>query len=249
MKIFELGEKLLEGVFYTEIIRKPSFKYYHSVFKENFYNLILPTGSLDWENINQITNDEAKIGRGVSLYIPESETDSYASELITHGYLQGLDDLYIFSEIKKAENLSNFNFVPVIKSNFDKFVEASAECFPEFPNNTEYCQFCFDLPDKDRDKINYNMLLIEGEQIAAFGSVLVSQELKLAFLHNMGTLPQFRRKGYFVALTNYLTKLSANHGAKIVYANVEDGGASHQGFTKLGYQKDSKFYHFVKSVK
>ena len=90
------------------------------------------------------------------------------------------------------------------------------------------------------------MLLIEGEQIAAFGSVLVSQELKLAFLHNMGTLPRFRRKGYFVALTNYLTKLSANHGAIIIYANVEDGGTSHHGFTKLGYQKDSKLYHFVK---
>lgn len=251
MNIFILGQKLLKGVFYSEVIENVVFIYYRSVFKENFYNLLIPnqrenTIPIDWPTIQCQIKTETELGRGVSLYISEDQIDKSQSDLLNHGYKKDIDDLYVWKELDKKYEIPSLDFIEVNESNLNLFIQASAECFPDFPNNTEYCEFCFKISSTGIDKRNLNVLIMVNNQVAAFGSVLVSRELKIAYLHNLGTLAQFRRRGYFDALVKYLSNYAFQNGASIIYANVEDGGASHNGFTKLGYKKDSKFYHFIK---
>ncbi|MEK9179465.1 MAG: GNAT family N-acetyltransferase [Patescibacteria group bacterium] len=166
--------------------------------------------------------------------------------MLNHGYKKDLDDLYVYKELDKNNEVPSLNFAEVNKNNLNLFIQVSTECFPDFPNNTEYCEFCYKISSAVKDKRNLNIVLMIDNKVAAFGSVLVSSELKIAYLHNLGTLGQFRRKGYFEALVKYLSNFAFQNGATIICANVEDGGASHSGFTKLGYKKDSKFYHFTK---
>lgn len=251
MDIFNRGKTLFKDIFYSDIREFTTFVYLKSVFSAKWYNLVEPKvfqEQLNWEEVSRITTEEKQSGITVSFYIHQMLLENYEEHLVSRGYKKQADEVYLFKEIHGLNNSLSTGFVPVTAQSLPALKQLVKTCFPEYSNNDEYCNICqnvsLTLAAAKGEKQNYNYLYIENGAYVAFGSVLISRDLKLAYLHNMGTHPTYRRKGLFSKLTNFLTNVAAQEGATVIYANTEYKGASYNGFEKLGFRFDCRYHLF-----
>ncbi len=249
MIIFNKSNELLNGIFYKGIHRYSTFSHFQSVFTDRWYNLILPLVSekeFCWEEAEKIIAAELKKGVGVSYYISEVNLLGYQKKLSAKDYKEDWNDSYVYKTSKVPIEASDQNFRFVDATNYRDFVQASIQCFPEYSNNEEYCKFCSDISQKLGEKRNFNVLYYKDKKVVSFGSILLSPKFKLGYLHNIGTVPTQRRKGYFTLLVKYLSALALEDQVDTVYANVDNGAGSFLGFKKMGFKEDSNFHLFSK---
>jgi N-acetylglutamate synthase-like GNAT family acetyltransferase len=88
---------------------------------------------------------------------------------------------------------------------------------------------------------NYNMIKLRNDEVIAFGSILVSSQIGLGYLHNMGTAAAHRHQGHFLDCITQLTEKAEQHGVDTVYAQAEQGEASYHGFLKAGFTQDETY--------
>lgn len=251
MSIFDHYKILLEGVFFEKIEPYPTFHYLRSVFPQQWYNLIEPTvafDELDVEACLHIIHREED--RSVSWYIHQHLLPSYESFLKEVRATQQADEVYLVKTLSSQKETKQPAYTEVTRDTFDDYVAMVGECFPGYDNNLEYCRHYFDITKlhnpTDSHIFNYNITIPGAEEKAvAFGSILLSDTLKTGYLHNLGTLPEHRHKGYFLKTIEALEYLAGKHGVETIFANAEFDGASYYGFKKGGYQEDSRYLLFA----
>ncbi len=252
MDIFNQGKELLQDVFYTDIRHFKNFTYMRSTFTEKWYNLIVPSvppQNLDLYMVYKILDEETRNGYAVSLYIPHHMYGAYKPFLQQKQFVEAVDDIYVRYLLNGGEGHVEGDFREVDSSLLVPFIQAGEECFPEWPNQADYSRFCLKLHTdlvNNEDKQNYNILLFERGEVVAFASLLLSRRLRLGYIHNVGTVPARRRKGYFEKVVRHLLHLALEEGISVVYANVENHGASFHGFHKLGFQENCRYHLFSK---
>lgn len=250
MDIFSQGKALLQHIFYPEIRRTPTFTYLKSVFSEKYYNLLEPhvgPGQLDWYSIYKILDEEARNHVEVSFYVRHDLYAVYKPYLLQKHYQPEWEDIYVRKPVVLNSPMPTGDFHEVDKDSLEQYIKLATDCFPDYPNNKEYCQLCLAISqqlEKSDDKKNYNVLLYKNGEAVCFGSLLLSRKQKLGFIHNIGTAASARRQGLFSTLVHYFEHLAAENGVELVYANVENHGNSYHGFLKLGFQVNCHYHLF-----
>lgn len=251
MNIFDQSKKLLKGLFYEDIIEFPTFTYLKSVFSDKWYNLIepsVPVEQFDWEAARTLITDETKKDIAVSYYIHKEQYDQFEPKLHEEGYKEKVHDVYLAIDTKPdalVELPAGITFTFLEGQFFPKYVQMVKQCFPEYANNDSYCQLCYfaalENNVKGIGRKNFNIVVSAGETPVSFGSVALSADLNLGYIHNTGTIPEARRKGYFSALIHILRDVAAKEGVSTVYANTEVESASYHGFRKLGFTENCSY--------
>lgn len=256
MSIFDHYKTLLEGVFFEKIEQFSTFSYLRSVFPQQWYNLIEPTVPLEELDVDACRHlMRREEDRSVSWYIHHHLLPVYQSFLDGEKAKQQADEVYLVQSLSSLQNLTNPAQVPfqqVTLDSFESYVAMVGECFPGYDNNREYCRHYFDISKlhnpTDSHIYNYNITLPDANgALVAFGSVLLSDTLKTAYLHNLGTVPEHRHKGFFLYTIQALESLAKGHGVETVFANADFDGASYYGFKKAGYHEDSRYLLFAQA--
>lgn len=251
--LFSKSNKLLVGSIYSELKDNldKSLLYISSPFKDQWYNFMVPlveSNHFDWKYAETTIEKESLKGRKISYYVHSSLKDSYEKELKKRGYSDGGDEIYIYKKISGQMDGCGGSLVPVNNAMLEKYVEMSCICFPDWDNNEEYSRMCYDFDSsvKSREFPAF-VLQVDGECVAS-GALLLStsQDLSLGYIHNTGTLPEHRRKGYFSCMIKEMCNYLRQKGINEVYAIVEEDSGSYHGFKKLGFDVKEKFYLYVK---
>lgn len=248
-KFWYLHKELMLKSFYQKVTNTDNFDVFQSVFKQKYYNFIKPhiNGSkLEWDKVQHVIRNIEARGYGVSFYIYEKQQNSYHQKLLSDGYEISGNDIWVIRYLQNKHELEKALFEVINEENFGTFQNVVQECFPNYDNNAEYTNHCFNLTKKDPNSFVNVMVKVDGEYVA-FGSIAMDSRLDIGFMHNMGTMPSYRRKGYFSLLTKYLENLALKNNVNNVYANVEEGGGSYHGFLKMGYKiNDGKYVIYSK---
>ncbi|MCX7996594.1 MAG: GNAT family N-acetyltransferase [Patescibacteria group bacterium] len=251
MNIFNHGKDLLRDIFYSDIRRFETFSYLKSVFTEKWYNLIEPTvppNNLDWYTVYSILDRETRARVGVSYYVPHHLYAAYKPFLQRKGYTLAWDDTYLRKTLLKTEHLPDGVFRDIDERTLEEYLRISGVCFPDFSNNAEYGGMCVEFARRGRpedDKVMRNIMLFDAGQPVAFGSVLYSRSLRLAYIHNVGTHPEHRRKGHFARLIQFLCHEAALDDVSEIYANAKTDGPSYHGFLSCGFQENIRYHLFT----
>lgn len=251
MNIFDQSKQLLKGLFYEDIIEFPTFTYLKSVFSDKWYNLIEPSAaveSFDWEAARKLIADETKKGVAVSYYVHAEQFKSFEEPLKSEGYTNQIQDVFLSRETKQpsvSDIPSTITFALLEGQFFPTYVKMVKQCFPDYANNDSYCQLCYfaalENNVKGIGRKNINVILYDGSTPVSFGSLAFSSDVQLGYIHNTGTIPEARRKGYFSLLIQHLTAVAAKEGIPVIYANTERDSASYHGFIAGGFSENSAY--------
>lgn len=89
---------------------------------------------------------------------------------------------------------------------------------------------------------NY-LLRVDNQHVGFCGLIGLVKE-NLAYFHNVGVLPEFRRRGYFTSIIQHLTNETKLLDLADTYALVEQDSGSYHGLIKLGYDVVDKYHLF-----
>lgn len=221
--------KLLSPEYFKQDFEKNNCRFLVSVFKENQHNFVIPTQNLTTEDIaaNEIILEEFRNqGLEFSYYVPED----VEMLIVDSGPKLDSTTRYVSKQIDQPFEIKSHEVIKMDEGNFQQFIDAASICFPDW-NNYDFTHWCLKCPN-----VEMLAVIIDG-QIAAFAGYFIKPDQDYVLLMNAGTLPNFRRQG----LHEYLIKLRINEvlkqkGPSIIYADVDDGGPSHEGFIKLQFE-------------
>lgn len=250
-KLFEKAEKLFDGIVFKKVDHYPTFTHTKSYFKGPWFNWIVPKVSpenLDIKSANHISAHEAQSGSKLSYYIPHELYPEYQRFLDQHGCTELSADSYMYLHMKNKFDLKTDDIQELNKGNLGAQITLANECFADSYNNPrEYTElFEYNHKPNIKDKYFHNLLLYKNSEPVAFGFLIIDEKDDLAYLHNAGTHPKHRRKGYFDNLVKYRCNLAYEKGVKNCFAIVEKDSPSYDNYLKLGFEERGSFYLFVK---
>lgn len=246
-KFFERSIKFLTGITYLSYNKYPTFNHQKSIFKDGWYNFIIPNVSpseLNWGSIKEVLSSEKEEGYSLSYAISEDKIEEYREAFKIANHPEFGSEFHLFKTIGEVEDNFQGEFEELSEENLEVLQEMGKKCFPEWPNIEEYNRYFLKL-SKDQGSNKFKNLLYKvGGEYVGFACVIISKEDNLAYFHNAGILEEHRRKGYFTDMVNYRMKLCKEAGVTDCYSIVEKDGASYNGLKKLGFEEAVKFYLF-----
>lgn len=250
-KLFEKAEKLFDGIVFKKITQYPTFTHTESYFKEAWWNWILPKVSpkdLNIKSVNSICRKVESFRNKISYYIPHELYPEYQRFLEQHGYRQFVHDCYMYLSIKKKFAIEGQGIEELNKNNLKAQITLANECFSDnYSNHREYTElFEYNHKQNIKNKYFHNLLLYKNKEPVAFGFLIIDEVAGLAYLHNAGTHPTHRRKGYFGQLVKYRCNLAFEKGVKNLFAIVEKDSPSYHNYLKLGFEERDNFYLYIK---
>ncbi|MCA9381672.1 GNAT family N-acetyltransferase [Candidatus Dojkabacteria bacterium] len=238
---------LMLGAFYQNIRNGDDFDYFRSYFKQTNYNLFkIKSKNLDsvLDKYNHIKENELSRGYRTSIYLKDNLEGIYKDKLSQEGFTKDGDDVWVLKKVSDTIDLPNkFKVKTVDSNNFDDYLNLVQLSFPDYDNNSEYCNFCFDLSNK-KDKNNINYLFYIDSSLVFSGSILYDSDLQYGFIHNVCTHPEYRKQGIFSYFLDYMENFAKEKGVEYLSANVEGGGGSHRVFKNKDYNDYEKYYYY-----
>ena len=127
------------------------------------------------------------------------------------------------------------------------FIRLAEQCFPDWPNERQHCLESFRVAEMKPNATNeYNLILKNKDVPVAFGSMLYSKDLKLGYIHNTGTLSEYRRQGYFSKLIDSFMQKAWQEKLETIFALTEKDSASYKGLNKLGFRESALYHLYAK---
>jgi len=247
--VFIRSNNLLEGIIYTRVAKEKSFVHIKSKFKDPWYNFIVPivsAGEFIWNDSEEIIKREKEKGVGMSFYVHNSLLEDFGKFLGKKGYKNYGTDVYMHLDMDKPFGDISGKIVSLDRNSYKEYLEATIECFPDWENEREYSEYFYKLSQKPSKNIYQTVLLKIDDKLVSFGSIIISKKLKLAYLHNLGTLEQHRRKGHAEVIIKYLCNVALAEGVREIYGLLEKEEESYFLFEKLNFKAKELFHLFVK---
>lgn len=245
--IFNRGLDLFTGIIYRSITSYPTFMHIKSIFRDEWYNFIIPNVSpdnLNWDQALSIINSEKEQGYLLSYYIPDDLFNQYIKYFKVNSKNENIgSDFYIAKHIENKYSPIG-NLVLVDDTTIQKYVDMAKICFPEWETNKQYAMHMYEQQKINKQLVVRNYLLKHDNNFVGFCGMISSQKNNLAYFHNTGVLPKHRRKGYFAAIIQHLVNLSIPLGISDTYAIVENESGSYHGLIKLGFIVKDKYHLF-----
>lgn len=248
--LFLRNLKLLQSSIYPEATESEPFWFVKSKFKDVWYNYIVPTvppENFSWDAAAKIISAAKAERREIAFYIPEDLVSGYQPELVRRGYKQLGSEVYMYRKIKEKFGDVTGDLVSVTKENLAEYLDIAVKCFPGWKSEKEYSQYFFDLEQgSGRDTLYKSYLLSVDHKLVAFGSIVMSPELKLAYLHNAGTLPEYRHQGHYLNMIKHRCDVAIDSGVNEFYSLVDKSAGSYKALQKMGFEPKATSYLFAK---
>ncbi|KKS31275.1 MAG: hypothetical protein UU93_C0019G0010 [Candidatus Amesbacteria bacterium GW2011_GWA2_42_12] len=244
---FKENNRVLLGILYESINEHDTFTHVRSVFTDKWYNFIVPAvtpDKFDWALSTKVIENEQKNGFSLSYYVPQplySANKSYFTQLGKEN--ESESDFYVFVKNEHRKKTQG-KLVLIDVTTLQNFLEMVKVCFPEWENNETYSRYFYQLQNKNTDHLIKNYMYRIGNKDVGFCGYVGSQKQNVAYIHNTGVLPRYRRKGYFSNMIQLLANFSVENNIENSFALVDQDGASFMALQKLGFETKCKYYLF-----
>ncbi len=248
--LFLRNLKLLQGSIYPEASRTGTYWFVKSRFKDVWYNYIVPVvppEDFTWDAAAKIISTAKAENRGIAFYIPEDLMSGYQPDLIRRGYKQLGSEVYMYRKVDDEFADVVGDLIPVTKENLAEYIDIAVECFPEWKSEKDYSQYFFDLEQgSGRDPLYKSYLISVDHKFVAFGSIVISPKLNLAYLHNAGTVAEYRHQGYYLNMVKHRCNVAIDSGVNEFYSLVDKSAGSYKALQKMGFEPKATSYLFAK---
>lgn len=248
MNIFEDSINLLKGAAFTNIQVEDSFIFLESpaIFSEYIVPLTF-LDKFDTQSADDLYNKNLEENKNISYYIRQTLVSDYEDYLEGLKLSQDYIDSYMVLIIKDYIDfdIKETTLIDVKDENFEEYKEKALELFESWTNEEEYVEYFNSLSKENNDdKIFKDYLLKWNGEVVSIASIIFDVEMNLAYIHNAGTLPEFRRNGYFNIINSFLINKAFELGITRVYAITEKDGESYSAYKKLGFKEQDCYYSF-----
>jgi RimJ/RimL family protein N-acetyltransferase len=250
-ELYDNNLRLFDQVLLDQVTKYPNFLHLRGIYKDEWYNFIVPSvtvDQLDFSATERLIKKEAENGYKVSYYIPVELNESYENKLKEFGYDFLAAEQYIRKEMKEKYLLSELDIEQVNEATLESYLEASVTCFHDWPSNKEYSEKFFEIMNNNPyDDKEFNTYVGNKDgKVVSYGSIIIDHNAKLGYLHNSGTLKEYRRQGFHSEIVKRRCNWAFDKGIKEIYAIVEEDSASFKSLSKLGFGIDSSFFIYSK---
>lgn len=252
MCLFHRHTGLVKGSLVKSASEEKDITTVKSYFNDNIWNFIAPEKSFNPENFQDIIHASEKlIAENInhSIYVNKEREAALLGSLKENKFNDLFTDHYIMATDLKhfeVEHEEGINFIETDDSMREKHLVAAAATFPEYEGERAYTERFLNFGKEHEGKQFRNFILEKDGEIITFGSVIYDVEENLAYLHNAGTVEEFRRQGHFERFRKSTLNYLIEQGVTEAYAIVEDGGASESVLAKLGFESNMKFQIYSK---
>lgn len=248
MNIFEDSINLLKGAAFTNIQVEDSFIFLESpaIFSEYIVPLTF-LDKFDTQTADDLYSRDLEDNKNISYYIRQTLVSDYEDYLRSLKLSQDYIDSYMVLHIKDYLDFDNKEtiLVEVKDENFEEYKASALELFQSWSNEEEYVEYFNSLSKENNDsKIFKDYILKLNGEIVSIASIIFDVEMNLAYIHNAGTLPQFRRNGYFNVMNSFLVNKAFELGITRAYAITEKDGESYYAYKKMGFKEEDSYYSF-----
>jgi len=248
MNIFEDSINLLKGAAFSNIQMEDSFIFLESpaIFSEYIVPLTF-LDKFDTQASDEIFNQELEQDKNISYYIRQTLVDDYSD------YLKGLKlsmdyiDSYMVLDLETdiIFDDKNTKLIEVTESNFDDYKDIALEIFSNWGNEEDYVDYFNNLSKTNTPARMFKDYILEyNGSIVSIASIIIDTELNIAYIHNAGTVTEFRRNGYFNIINSYIINTAFDLGVSRFYSITEKDGESYNAYKKLGFKEQDSYYSF-----
>lgn len=249
--LYKRNLSLFDKILNSSVYPCETFLHVKSYYKDIWYNFIVPTvgvNTFNFDEAQKIIEHENEDGVSVSYYVNHELYTQFKSALVALGKEEVVAEMYMYLNVNQPLQVENANKIKELsQENLQDYLNKSQLCFPEWENNRDYSLQFFEYSQKQpfTNKTVKNFVLVEQNEVVSFGSIIVDTEARLAYLHNSGTSPNHRKKGYHTELIKHRINIALEHGVNEVYAIVEENSKSQVNMQRLGFEAGDKFYIFI----
>lgn len=233
------------GILYSEVKTTPKVKLYISDIPGEYYNFAVPTSdNLKKFDLKEVSDIFEKLNKKVSIELfSKHQAAGFTEFLIRKGYKSHGGDCWMVLDAGayKSSELKT-DVIEITTENFKDYYNVLSPVFSDFPGNEKYLEICLksikgELSGKYKDLVSKLYVVYDNGNPASGAGLFYSKEADIAYLHDGGTLPNFRGKGYQTALLKYRSNLALKEGISRIYTCVEPGGQSWSNCIKTGFNQ------------
>ncbi len=240
-EIWELHPRILNGVLYRDITNLGYADLVSSPVPGEYFNYAIPIGTDPSQlNISDLKQRFAAIKEKVCIYLLEEHLQSgFVEYLIRQGFkFEGRDSWMGYDKNTYRDSNISSTVVEVTSDMFVDYKFVSESVFSDFPGNETYIEICrrsLEGVNSIYPDLKSELYLIYDEdKPAANGGMFYSKEQNFAYLHDAGTLEQYRGRGYQSSLIKYRVNKAVGLGIDRIFSSVDHGGKSWSNTIKCG---------------
>lgn len=229
--------------------------YIQSKIKSPYYSITIPlTEKVELFDIKSIEKNYSESGNKSSIYLLETQQLSGFTEfLIKSGYtFDGRDTWMLFDKTNKNAAIP-VKPVEITKETFTDFYNVLDVVFSDFDGNDSYQSVIKNslgsvLNTLHPDLVSRVFVIYENSTPVSGGALLYSKSGNFAYLHDTGTLEEYRGKGYQTSLIRHRVEIATKEGIENIFSLVEHGGQSWRNMIKNGFKQKHVANLFVKEL-
>ena len=241
--IWEAHWNWSKGILITDIIKKDNATFYFSEIPGPYYNFCVPnvtnTADFDIAAVSKVFTDNKKL---ISIVLFNEHQESGFTEYLLRKGLTfiGTDSWVGYDTNIKPVN-SSVDIKEVTPETFKDYYKVLADVFSDFPGNEKYMEICLKTIKNEIhsesviDLVSKLFVIYDNNVPVAGAGLFYSKKANIAYLHDAGTLKDYRGKGYQSALLKHRTGIALSNGITRIYSSVEEGGKSWSNCIKCGY--------------
>ena len=241
-ELWQLQQRWAYKIFYEKIIDEETFGGFTSSIPGEYFNLVFPKVNKPEDlNLSEILHLFAEIKEKPAIFLFEDQAkDGFVEYLVRQGYKFECRDCWMGYDPKTYNDKTiSSKIIEVTPKTFSDFKTVLGEIFKKFPGNTAYLEICEktlkgDLVNDFTDLKSRFFLIYENGKPVSGAGMFSSVKNNFAYLHDAGTLKDFRGKGYQSDLIHYRVNKAVEEGINRIYSSVDHRTQSWSNFINCG---------------
>jgi GNAT superfamily N-acetyltransferase len=231
------------GILYSKIVKTPTATIYLSDISGEYYNLAVPTvenpEQLNFDEIDRVLQ-ESHNKTSFTLF-SKHQDKGFSEYLIRKGFKSHGGDCWVVLDQEAYTNrIVSASVAEATPESFKDYYSVLSPVFKNFPGNEMYLDLCLksikgELSGKYKDLVSKLYIIYDNGKPASGAGLFYSKESDIAYLHDGGTLPEYRGKGYQTALLRHRSNIALEQGISRIYSSVEPSGQSWSNCIKVGF--------------
>ena len=231
------------GILYSEVRTTTSATFYLSDVPGEYYNFAVPTAvTIEEFDLKGIAETFNTLNKKVNIELfSKHQAAGFAEYLVRKGYKSHGGDCWLVLDSEAYKNPEvSADITEINPGTFGDYYSVLSPVFSDFSGNEKYLELCLksikgELSGKYKDLVSKLFVIYEGGKPVSGAGLFYSKEANIAYLHDGGTLPGYRGKGYQTALIRHRSNLALKEGISCIYTCVEPGGQSWSNCIKVGF--------------
>lgn len=252
-ELWDLYPEWSKGILVKEEVKGKTVEVFLSDVPGQYHNFAVPKVStpqeLDLEEIKELL---ARNGRSLSICLTENQQKTGFIEFLEkNNFVLDSRDCWVgYDPSTYISSPVDVEIIKVTTQTFDDYDEVLGKVFSDFPGNEKYLEMCRKTLTgeikNDFPGLKSEFFLIYDDQKAVSGGGLFySKEKNFAYLHDAGTLEEYRGRGYQTNLLRFRINKARGLGINRIYSSVEKESISWRNCLKLGLFELQTLFIFV----